>query len=116
MKKLISIIGVFTFIISLGISNVQAQNPNNSQLKKKINTYMSFPLLAEDEMIGEVAVSFNVTNKGKINVLKIDSSNPDLIPFVMRRLDKVVIPLNDATIGTTQSYIFNFKKEDNVRT
>ena len=76
---------------------------------------MSYPLLAEGDMCGDVSVSFTVTNKGKIDVLKIDSSNPDLIPFVMRRLDKVALPLNDSTIGTTKSYIFTFKKEENER-
>ena len=116
MKKLISIISLLSFTLLIGVTNLQAQNPKSDKLNNKINTFISYPYLAQQNMEGEVTVSFSVTPKGKLDVLKIDSSNPHLIPFVMRRLNKVNLPLNDVTIGTTQSYIFNFKKEKNQRT
>ena len=76
---------------------------------------MSFPLLAQEDMIGEVSVSFTVTPKGKIDVLKIDSSNPLLIPYVMKRLKLIVLPKDDKTIGSILSYQINFKQEERNR-
>ena len=76
---------------------------------------MSFPLLAQEDMIGEVSVSFTVTPKGKIDVLKIDSSNPLLIPYVMKRLKLIVLPKDDRTIGSILSYQINFKQEERNR-
>lgn len=113
MKNLISTFGLSILMLFVSISSVQAQKPN--KLKKKINTYMSYPYLTQSNMDGEVAVSFSITPEGTVNVLKIDSSNPDLIPYVMRRLNKIAVPLNDITIGTTQSFIFNFMKEKNKK-
>lgn len=112
MKKVISTLSLIAFIICISIPNLQAQDPGDSKLDKKINTYLAYPYLAEENMEGEVAVSFNVTQKGKLNILKIDSSNSSLIPYVLRRLKKINLPLDDGTIGTTQSYKFNFVKED----
>jgi len=113
MKNLISTISFSILILFCSIGNLQAQKSN--KLKKKINTYMSYPYLAQSNMEGEVSVSFSITPEGTVNVIKIDSSNPNLIPYVMRRLNKIELPLNDITIGTTQSYIFNFTKEKNKR-
>ncbi len=112
MKKVISSLSLLSFLICFSISNLQAQDPGESILKKKMDTYMSYPYLAEKNMDGEVAVSFSVTQKGKLNILKIDSSNSLLIPYVLRRLNKINLPLDDAKIGTTQSYKFNFTKEE----
>lgn len=113
MKNLISTISFSILILFVSIGNLQAQKTN--KLKKKINTYMSYPYLTQSNMEGEVAVSFSITPEGTVNVIKIDSSNPNLIPYVMRRLNKIELPLDDVTIGTTQSFIFNFVKEKNNR-
>jgi predicted lipase len=113
MKKLITTIGLSIVMLFASIGNLSAQKPN--KLKKKINTYMSYPYLAQQNMEGEVIVSFKITNEGTLDVLKIDSSNPNLIPYVMRRLNKIALPLNDITIGSTKSFKFNFMKEKNKR-
>jgi len=113
MKNLISTLSLCVLMLLASTGVLQAQKSN--KLQKKINTYISFPYLAQNDMEGEVSVSFSITPEGTVNVLKIDSSNPDLIPYVMRRLNKIELPLDDVTIGTTQSFIFNFMKERNKR-
>ena len=112
MKNLFSILILSIFVISISANQVQAQDPSLSKLNKKINNSIAYPLLAEQNMDGEVAVTFSVTSKGKLNVIKIDSSNPNLIPYVIKRLKRIEVPLNDKTIGTNQTYLLNFRSED----
>ncbi len=114
MKKFFTILSLSLFLVCLCTSEGQAQNKiNASKLDKKINSYMSFPLLSQEDMIGEVSVSFTVNPKGKIDVLRIDSSNPHLIPYVMKRLNLIVLPKDDRMIGSIQNYLINFKNEEN---
>ena len=113
MKKVVSILSLVAFTMCLGSYSIQAQKPTESKLKQKISNKITFPYLSQGDMEGEVSISFMVNEEGRLDVLSIDSSNKDLIPYVLRRLSKVVLPLNDATIGTTQSFKLNFKKEEN---
>jgi hypothetical protein len=112
MKNLIAFFSMNLLIIIIFTSLGQAQFPSETKLNKKINSQMVYPLLANENMEGEVTLSFTITPKGRIDVLKIDSSNPHLIPYVMRRLKKIEVPLNDKAIGTIQNYLINFKSEE----
>lgn len=112
MKNLFSILILAIFSISFTANQVHAQDPSISKLDKKINNSIAYPLLAHQNMDGEVAVTFSVSSKGKLDVIKIDSSNPNLIPYVINQLKKIDVPLNDRTIGTMQTYLLNFRSEE----
>jgi hypothetical protein len=111
MKNLFSILILASFAICISTSQAQAQDPSSSKLNKKINNSIAYPLLAEQNMDGEVAVTVSVSSKGKLDVVKIDSSNPNLIPYVIKRLKRIEVPLNDKTIGSNQTYLLNFRSE-----
>jgi hypothetical protein len=54
---------------------------------------------------------FDVNEEGRLNVKNIISDNPQLVEFVQRRLEKIILPLGDEKIGTTQNIVLNFKPE-----
>ena len=88
MKNLFSIFISTIFLLSIAANQVNAQDPSQSKLNKKINNSIAYPILADGNMDGEVAVTFSVNSKGKLSVIKIDSSNPNLIPYVIKRLKR----------------------------
>jgi len=69
------------------------------------------PYLSNVDMHGVVSVVFDVNEEGRLDVKNIISDNPNLIDFVERRLSKIILPLDDETIGTTQDITLTFKKE-----
>jgi len=109
MKKKLALIPLAFFLV-FNANMIFAQS-SSSKLDEKIRRYISYPYLAGDDLYGKVSIRFDVNDKGKINVKNIESTNPILIDFVKRRLDKITLPSCDEKIGTTQNLVLNFKKE-----
>ena len=109
MKKYLAITLAAIFIIANATATFAQFN--STQLDEKLDRYISFPYLSNVDMYGTVSVIFDVNEEGRLDVKNIISDNPNLVEFVERRLKKIILPLDDETIGTTQDIILNFKKE-----
>lgn len=87
-----------------------------AMLKKELNRELSknmvFPYLERDvEMYGTVITTFVVDREGKLEVLDIKSTNPNLIDHVRRKLAKVDLKDNNDGIWRKTTVRFVFKKE-----
>lgn len=109
MKKYLALTLTAIFIIANATATFAQFN--STQLDEKINRYVSFPYLSNDNLYGKVAIMFDVNEEGRLDVKNIISDNPQLVEFVQRRLNKITLPLDDEIIGTTQNIVLNFKPE-----
>jgi hypothetical protein len=110
MKKYLAFTLVALFLI-INATTTFGQY-NSTKLDEKINRYVSFPYLLDNHLYGKVAVMFDVNNEGRLDVTSIISDNPQLVEFVQRRLNKIILPLDDEIIGTSQNIVLNFKPEE----
>ena len=85
--------------------------PAENTLKKLVDKHMIYPVFQNDDMEGTVDVSFKINTEGKVNILNIKSSNPDLIDYVVKKLKKIQLDQSDQSIGQTIKYRFVFKKQ-----
>jgi len=80
-------------------------------LDRALNKHLSFPVLAKADMTGEVFVSFVIDKEGKVEVLAISSTNPELQDHVMRKLARIDIGENPDGIWKTTHMRITFKPE-----
>lgn len=81
-------------------------------LERALNRNVAFPLLAKENMIGEVYVSFVIDKEGKVEVLSCHSDNDALSDFVLRKLARIDIGDNPEGIWKTTHMRFNFRPEN----
>jgi len=86
-------------------------NNTGEKLKKQINRHMFYPIFAQQEMHGTVEVSFMINEEGTVKVLNIQSTNPDLVDYVLKKLKKIKLAEDDESVGKTIKYRFVFKKQ-----
>jgi len=125
MKKLISIIATLAMVFTMNsakaegdkaLSTSKSNATEIEMLKKELNRELSknmvFPYLERDvEMYGTVITTFVVDREGKLEVLDIKSTNPNLIDHVRRKLAKVDLKDNNDGIWRKTTVRFVFKKE-----
>ena len=83
----------------------------DEKLKRQINRHMYYPIFAQQEMHGTVEVSFTINEEGTVKVLNIQSTNPDLVDYVLQKLKKIKLSEDDESVGKTIKYRFVFKKQ-----
>ena len=81
-------------------------------LEHALNRNMAFPLLAKENMLGEVYVSFVIDKEGKVEVLSCHSENVALSDYVLRKLARIDIGDNPEGIWKTTHMRFNFRPEN----
>jgi outer membrane biosynthesis protein TonB len=112
MKR--AIILSLTILLATGLSAFAAGPTGstvNEEIKKYIDKHMVYPVFQNQNMEGTVEVSFRINNDGKLNILNIKSSNPDLIDYVVKKLKKIQLDKADENTGQTIKYRFVFKKQ-----
>ncbi len=60
---------------------------------------------------GVVEVSFKIDGSGKVQILNIVSTSPQLSDYVIKKLDKIQLDQNNTQIGKVIKYRFVFKKQ-----
>lgn len=65
----------------------------------------------EQELEGTVEVSFRIDMGGKVEILKINASSPQLADYVIKKLSKIQLEKGDPQIGQVIKYRFVFKKQ-----
>lgn len=66
---------------------------------------------APDRLKGIVEVSFRIDTEGKVDILGIQSNNPELIKYVVARLESVKFDPKEYVPGKTINYRFSFGKQ-----
>ena len=91
--------------------------PNASMeraLDKQLSKHLSYPLLRDNDMTGEVYVSFVVNKEGKVEVISATSSNDELCTYVLRKLALVDIGENPAGTWKIEHVLFTFGAEGGI--
>lgn len=65
----------------------------------------------EPNLDGTVEVSFRIDTGGKVEILKINASHPQLADYVIKKLNKIQLEKGDPQIGQIIKYRFVFKKQ-----
>ena len=81
-------------------------------LERALNRNVAFPVLAKENMHGEVYVSFVINKEGKVEVLSCHSENVALTEYVLRKLARIDIGENPEGIWKTTHMRFNFRPEN----
>ena len=80
-------------------------------LDRALNNTLAYPLLAKDDMTGEVYVSFVINKEGRIEVIDSSSPNEKLKAYVLRKLARIDIGDNPDGSWKTTHMVFNFRPE-----
>lgn len=80
-------------------------------LDRALSNTLAYPLLAKDDMTGEVYVSFVINKEGRIEVIDASSPNEELKAYVLRKLARIDIGDNPDGSWKTTHMIFNFRPE-----
>ncbi|MDP4828281.1 MAG: hypothetical protein NWR73_11370 [Flavobacteriales bacterium] len=92
-------------------SNVLAGNDILDDVKKAINRHVIFPVQNQTTSEGTVEVSFKIDDSGKVRVLSIESTSPDLMQYVLTKLEKIQLDSLEKNDGQTIRYRFVFKPQ-----
>jgi hypothetical protein len=65
----------------------------------------------EPKVDGLVEVSFKIDSEGKIQILNINSTSPQLAEYVIKKLSKVKLEQGSSQTGKVIKYSFVFKKQ-----
>jgi hypothetical protein len=63
------------------------------------------------ELEGTVEVSFKIDGAGKVEILNINATSPQLADYVIKKLKKIQLEKGDPQIGQVIKYRFVFKKQ-----
>ena len=81
----------------------------------QINSYAQKPQVPTDEQVkqleGTVEVSFKIDAAGKLEVISINATSPQLADYVISKLNKIKLDKGDPQIGQVVKYRFVFKKQ-----
>jgi hypothetical protein len=119
MKRSIALLGMLSIIV-LSAFNLPANaseglglgdNTASSSLRRKIDRHVIFPVFQQENMQGTVDVSFQIDLEGHLKIIQINSTNPELIDYVVTKLKKIQLDKEDGNVGQTIKYRFVFKKQ-----
>ena len=99
----------FLFTLCIGLSLLGsagvsiAQRGQGNQKEPQVVT--------SKELEGTVEVSFKIDAAGKVEILNIHATNPQLADYVIKKLKKIQLEKGDPQIGQVIKYRFVFKKQ-----
>ncbi|MBX7051037.1 MAG: hypothetical protein K1X54_03280 [Flavobacteriales bacterium] len=65
----------------------------------------------EPNLDGVVEVSFKIDQMGKVQILNINSTSPQLSEYVIKKLSKIQLEEGNSQVGKVIKYRFVFKKQ-----
>jgi hypothetical protein len=80
-------------------------------LGRALNKHLSYPVMAKEDMTGDVYISFAIDREGKVEVLECNSRNERLKEYVLRKLARIDIGENPDGIWRTTHMRISFKPE-----
>ena len=82
-----------------------------TEVKRAINKVIVCPVFQKQKMQGTVEVRFKIDKQGRVDIVHIESSNPELIEYVVKKLNQIKLKEGQGYSGQTIRYKFVFKKE-----
>ena len=105
MTKAICII-----LITVGLlCNRTSRAADQLELKKAFSNVGQ--QVKESNLEGTVEVSFRIDDKGRVEILTIAASSPQLADYVIKKLNRIQLEKGDPQIGQVIKYRFVFKKQ-----
>ena len=112
-KSIVSVIAAFVlaaFSFKFASAN---SGTNESEKTASIKTAMEnvkYPEFAiKENLKGEVVISFNVTENGKIIVNQSNGTYPELVKYIEQELQKIELDSSSFEVGKIYFYCFKFK-------
>jgi hypothetical protein len=90
-----------------GFCGIADQDPQKGQKSKQIPQEEEH----EPNLDGVVEVSFKIDNVGKVQILNINSTSPQLADYVIKKLGKIQLEQGNSQVGKVIRYRFVFKKQ-----
>jgi hypothetical protein len=107
MAALFTLVGFSVLYAKDRSKNEKSKEVN---VKKTISHEISYPAFASEQNIeGDVYVSFNIDQDGKVNILRTNSAIPELKDYVEGKLRKKEFETNNNEVGKTYIMKFTFK-------
>jgi hypothetical protein len=109
MKRLLNPLILFVFVVAMhreGIAfcanpqKLPGHQPDKNQPREQ-----------EPNLDGVVEVSFRLDNQGKVQILNINSTSPQLSDYVIKKLNKIQLDNTNPELGKIIKYRFVFKKQ-----
>lgn len=97
LKKLI-----FCILLALSASAAEAKVREDQRPPKEVR---------EKDLDGTVEVSFRIDGSGKVEIISINATSPQLADYVIKKLNKIQLQKGDPQIGQVIKYRFVFKKQ-----
>ncbi|MEN9348895.1 MAG: hypothetical protein RLZZ77_2406 [Bacteroidota bacterium] len=97
LKKL-----VFCIFMALSVSTMALNVSSDQRPPKEITT---------KDLDGTVEVSFRIDGSGKVEIISINATSPQLADYVIKKLSKIQLQKGDPQIGQVIKYRFVFKKQ-----
>lgn len=116
MRKLVLTYLLFCSTL-LGFSGIQGgphtdpqkpQDQKSKAAKDSTQVEVNFPVT---QFQGTVEVSFRIEADGTVDIVNINANNPELIEYVIAKLQKIKLDPSYQNLGKTIKYRFQFKKE-----
>lgn len=89
---------------SQGVGIDPQNQPRREQEKKA-------PEEQEPNLDGVVEVSFRLDSEGKVQILNINSTSPQLSDYVIKKLNRIQLDGSNSQLGKIIKYRFVFKKQ-----
>lgn len=116
-RNLILLATVFTFGYACAAEPVRFDRGLHKKsalertLDRALSKNLSYPLLENADMSGEVHVSFVINKEGRVQVIECSSANERLKAYMLRKLARIDIGDNPDGSWKTTRMIFNFPPE-----
>ncbi len=110
MKRLLTLcmINALLFPASIFACDVRQDFLQKEKGRKEVSKSNDQP---EPNLDGVVEVSFKIDHLGKVQILHINSSSPQLSEYVIKKLGKIQLEQGNSQIGKVIKYRFVFKKQ-----
>lgn len=110
MKRLLHIAFFLALFIPTGAIAMRIQPGIPQKGKPEVKSEQG-PKDRGPNLDGIVEVSFKIDNSGKVQVLNINSTSPQLSDYVMKKLGKIQLEEGNTQAGKVIKYRFVFKKQ-----
>lgn len=91
--------------------NLAKRTALERSLDHALNRHLAYPVLAKENMNGEVLVGFVINKEGKVEVLSCSSENAALKEYVLRKLARIDIGDNPEGFWKTTYLRISFRPE-----
>ncbi len=110
MKRLLTISMILTLLFGATDLAYSGQ-PDKPQKEKESKETAKSNDQPEPNLDGVVEVSFKIDQVGKVQILNINSTSPQLSEYVIMKLGKIQLEKGNSQIGKVIKYRFVFKKQ-----